>query len=136
MSDGYENPWLYNGQQFADINIADFDSFVYIITNNVDGRKYIGKKCFYSTKKIKGKRKKSISDWKKYYGSNEYLKQDVKQFGTENFTRVILRLCKNKAEASYYEGKYQFDNDVLLCDNFYNGWIMCRVTKNHLKSIQ
>ena len=136
----YENPWLYNGIVFNSDSILSYSSFVYIITNKINNRKYIGKKCFYSVRKVnssvKGKRrKKSFSDWEKYYGSNESLKNDVKEFGSNNFTREIIYLCNNKAEASYLEAKLQFENDVLLSDNWYNGWIMCRVTKTHLKDL-
>ena len=48
--------------------------FVYLITNLVNGKKYIGKKLFFSSKskQVNGKKKKTKveSDWRKYYGSN------------------------------------------------------------------
>jgi hypothetical protein len=135
MNNDYGNPWIFNDTIFYSSSICDYSSFVYIITNILTNRKYIGKKCFHSIRKVKGKRKKCFSDWEKYYGSNDTLKQDVKEFGADNFKREIIYLCSNKAEASYLEAKLQFENDVLLSDNWYNGWIMCRVTKTHLKSL-
>ena len=67
----YENPWLYKGTNFTSDNINDFFGFVYRITNNKNGREYIGRKYFWKFRTPKGKKRKvkSESDWKKYYGS-------------------------------------------------------------------
>ena len=126
--------WFYNGEYFD--TIGDYVGFVYLITNQTNGKKYIGKKNFYFTKTrtIKGKRKRSKveSDWQDYYGSNKELQADVELLGKENFKREILKLCKSKGEFGYYEAKYQFENNVLEEDNWYNTWIMVRVHKKHL----
>jgi hypothetical protein len=126
--------WLYNDVPFEDI--ADYVGFVYLITNLQNGRKYIGKKNFYfsKTSTIKGKKKRSKveSDWKKYFGSNKELLEDVEKLGQENFKREIIKLCKSKGEFGYYEAKYQFENNVLESNDYYNTWIMVRVHKKHL----
>jgi hypothetical protein len=131
--------WLYENVELLEVP-NDMIGFVYQITNLVNGRRYIGKKNFFfsKTKQVKGKKKRTKveSDWKSYYGSNQSLIDDVKKFGTENFKREILRLCKSKAEFSYFEAKYQFDEDVLFREDFYNEWIMVRVHKKHLKKIK
>ena len=128
--------WLYEGKEITEEEIGDHIGFVYMITNTTNNKKYIGKKLFKSTrtKIIKGKRKKVKldSDWQTYYGSNAILKEEVKTLGGHLFNREILKLCKSKGEASYYEAKYQFDNDVLLSDDWYNTWIMCKIRSNHL----
>ena len=85
--------------------------FVYLITNTVSGRKYIGKKLAKfskttqktiklknGTKKKKKIRSKVDSDWRTYYGSSPELSKDVEALGTDKFTREILFICKSKAE--------------------------------------
>lgn len=131
--------WLYQGSSFSEENIKNYKCFVYCITNLHTGKKYIGKKKFetFRRKKYKNrKNKKKVvkqSDWQTYFGSNKELNLDVQNLGTDKFKREILLLCNSTGEASYYESKYQFENDVLLKpDEYYNTWIMCRVHRQHL----
>lgn len=126
--------WYYKNEPYEEI--GEYVGFVYQITNTLNNKKYIGKKNFYfsKTKQVKGKKKriKVESDWKSYYGSNKELQEDVNKYGEQNFRRDILMLCKSKGEFGYYEAKFQFENNVLERDDFYNTWIMCRVHKKHL----
>lgn len=130
--------WQYNTKDFTETDIDDNYGFVYIITNTITGKKYIGKKFFYSmkTKVIKGKKKryKIASDWQTYYGSNTELQNDVKLHGMEHFKREIIHLCKSKGECGYLEAKEQFDRSVLESNDYYNTWIMVRVRKSHIKA--
>ncbi|NBP01207.1 MAG: hypothetical protein EBU90_13920 [Proteobacteria bacterium] len=129
--------WIYNNEDFTEDLIGDNYGFVYEITNLTNKRKYIGKKFFYSakTKQVKGKKKKVKvpSNWQTYYGSNTELQNDVILHGKENFTRVILHLCKSKGECGYLEAKEQFVRGVMESDDYYNTWIMVRVRKSHIK---
>jgi hypothetical protein len=129
--------WTYNGKDFTEDLVGNNYGFVYQITNLTNGRKYIGKKFFYSakTKQVKGKKKryKASSNWQTYYGSSDNLTKDVLQLGHENFSREILHLCLTKGECGYLEAKEQFRNNVLETDNYYNSWIMVRVRKDHIK---
>lgn len=131
--------WLYNNEDFTEDKIGDNYGFVYLITNLTNGKKYIGKKFFYSskTKQVKGKKKKFkvSSDWQTYYGSNEELKKDVTIQGREQFKREILHLCVSKGTCGYLEAKEQFVSGALESDDYYNSWIMVRVRKSHLKGL-
>jgi hypothetical protein len=126
--------WFYKGEYFD--HVGDWIGFVYQITNNLTGKKYIGKKNFYfsKTKQVKGKKKRTKveSDWRDYYGSNKELSADVDTYGKENFKREILMLCMSKGDFAYYEAKLQFDNKVLESQDYYNTWISCRIHKKHL----
>ena len=111
----YENPWRYNGQVFDSIDIRDYFGFVYCITNKTTGRKYIGRKYFWSFRTPPGKKRrvKQESDWKKYYGSCPELKEDIKKYGKEIFSREILSLHEAKGDCNYEETKQLFLNNVL-----------------------
>ena len=130
--------WTYKDKEFTENDIGDNYGFVYCITNTTNGRKYIGKKFFYSskTKQVKGKKKKIkvLSDWQTYYGSSAELSKDVLSLGQENFSREIIHLCKSKGECGYLEAKEQFVRGVLESDEYYNTWIMVRVRKSHIKA--
>ena len=132
--------WQYNGKDFTEDLIGDNYGFVYQIVNLTNGRKYIGKKFFYSskTKQVKGKKKrfKVSSDWQTYYGSSAELSKDVLLLGMENFSREILHLCLSKGDCGYLEAKEQFVRGALESDDYYNTWIMVRVRKSHLKGIK
>ena len=128
--------WTYRGQIID--SPGEFYGFVYLITNKLSNKKYIGKKLFWSKKRksVKGKSKRIVveSDWKTYWSSSEDLKSDVKKLGEENFTREILHLCPNKGTANYLEAKEQFINEVLeKRDMWYNSWIQCKIHYSHLK---
>jgi hypothetical protein len=132
--------WVYQGNVVDELP-EDCVGFVYLIVNTLNGKKYIGKKLSKfsktsykvvtlknGTKKRKKIRSKIDSDWKTYWSSSEDLKKDVETLGESNFTREILKYCSSKNELSYYEAKFQFDEDVLLHeDKWYNKWISVKV---------
>ena len=123
--------------------------FVYLITNNLSGRKYIGKKLAklskttYKTVKQKNgiKKRKKIrskidSDWQEYYGSSPELTKDIVSLGKENFKREILFYCKSKSECSYIEAREQFSRKVLESNDYYNGHIQVRVHGSHIMKLK
>ena len=137
--------WFYQGQLVEELP-EDCVGFVYIITNTLTDKKYIGKKLAkfskttYRTVKLKnGKKKrkrikgKIESDWQEYYGSSPNLTEDINNLGKQNFKREILYLCKSKAECSYIEAREQFNRKVLESDEYYNGHIQVRVHGSHIK---
>jgi Putative endonuclease segE, GIY-YIG domain len=138
--------WLYENTQIESLP-EDCVGFVYLITNNITGRRYIGKKLAkfsktsYKVVKLKNgnKKRKKIkskidSDWQLYYGSNDQLNKDILALGADNFTREILFYCRSKAECSYIEAREQFNHRVLETDDYYNGQIVCRIHGSHIKN--
>lgn len=137
--------WTYKKRP-VDTLPEDCVGFVYLITNLISGRKYIGKKLAkfakttYKVVKLKNgtKKRKKIrgkveSDWKDYYGSSDALTKDIQALGTDNFSREILFYCTSKAECSYIEAREQFKHKVLESDDWYNGHIQVRVHGSHIR---
>lgn len=125
--------WYYNNNEITELP-EGCEAFVYLITNLTNNKKYVGKKLakFKTTKPpLKGKKNKrrgtKESDWRTYWGSNDHLKEDVLNLGEDKFTREILYFCTSRGIASYLEAKEQFDREVLLTDDYYNGIINVRV---------
>jgi len=138
--------WTFNNEIVEELPETCV-GFVYIITNLITGRQYIGKKLSkfsktsYKTVTLKNgtKKKKKIkskidSDWKTYYGSSIELNEDIEALGKDNFKREILYYCNSKAECSYIEAREQFTRKVLETDDFYNGQISVRVHGSHIKN--
>ena len=137
--------WNYQGQLVETLP-EDCVGYVYIITCNLTGRKYIGKKLAKfaktttktvtlknGTKKKKKIRSKIDSDWQEYFGSSIELTADILKLGKENFTREILFYCKSKSETSYVEAREQFNRKVLESNDYYNGHIQVRVHGSHIR---
>ncbi len=134
MSCSYTNPWIYEEKPFESEDIGDYFGFVYLIENNLNSKKYIGRKYFWQFRTPRGKKRKvkSESDWKKYYGSCPELKEDIEKYSRENFSRSIISLHKTKGKTNFGETSQLFKNDVLTesLDNgepaFYNSNILGR----------
>mgnify|MGYP001324180275 FL=1 len=125
--------WTYKGKVVKELP-EDCEAFVYLITNLIDHKKYVGKKLakFKTTKNpLKGRKNKrrgtKESDWRTYWGSNAHLVDDVLRLGEHRFTREILHYCPSRGVASYIEAQEQFDRKVLETDDYYNGIINVRI---------
>lgn len=81
--------------------------FIYITTNKINGRKYIGQKKF-----DKG--------WKNYLGSGKLLKQAIKKYGKENFTREIISIAFLKEELNTLEISFISYYDAVNSNEYYN----------------
>lgn len=83
--------------------------FVYITTNVLNGKKYLGQK------KIDEK-----GAWKKYLGSGVAFKKAVKKYGKENFSREIIKFAFDKDELNNYEKTYSEKLNCVEDENYYN----------------
>jgi len=140
------NEWTYKGKVWEppkDFSPDDAYGFVYIITNTENGMQYVGKKFFWKSKilpitKTRKRRKRTLveSDWKEYHGSNRLIKESIEDKGTIHFDREILYFGKAKGELAYIEAREQFEREVLLDDNYYNGIISCRIGSPSVKNLK
>jgi hypothetical protein len=124
------------GHWTCNIPFVSAYGFVYVIENLINNKKYIGKKQMQTIKKLKplkGKKNKRHfvieTDWRNYMSSSNELLYDIEKNGKNNFKFEILRFCQSKSELAYFEAKEQFDREVLLRDDYYNGIINLRIGK-------
>jgi hypothetical protein len=138
--------WLYKEVEVTEDTIPEEAvGFVYKIIHIPSGKYYIGKKSLSSVRTLKlGKRellkikeerkvnkmpgpapkKKKVrktSDWEKYYSSNEWINEQVKEGKENEFRREIIQFCNSKKSLSYYEVYWMFKYDVLSDENSLNG---------------
>jgi hypothetical protein len=141
--------WLWEGNHIKDEEVPENAvGFIYMITHIPTGKYYIGKKSLESVrnvkigvrelKKLKEERKaagiggraplkkkvRKSSDWEKYYSSNEWINEQVKEGKQEEFKREIIQFCNSKKSLSYYEVYWMFKYDVLSDENSLNGNIL------------
>jgi hypothetical protein len=135
--------WLYNNEVIETIEDIPTNTFgfIYITTHIPSGMAYIGKKSLYHNVKRKltkkelaeqtGRGRKSTtetiqkeSDWKTYYGSEDFIKQRIKEKKQDEFKREIIHFVENKKMLTYFECKYQFIYGVLENENYLNSNIL------------
>ena len=122
------NHWLYKNKTLEEAPEGYF-GFVYLITNLKSGKKYIGRKYFGTTRrvKVKGKKRRKVirkdSNWKDYTGSSKELNKDINTLGKLHFQFEILILGKTKGQVNYLEENIHHRFHVSANSNFYNDCI-------------
>ena len=130
-----DSPWLWNGNPIDKIP-EEHKTFVYLITNKITKKRYIGFKTAVSRRTYvenhKKKQKEVESDWKTYWSSSENLQEDVKKYGKQNFIREIIWLTVNKAVGKYIELEEQITRKVMTenRDQYYNGIVNVRLNQH------
>jgi hypothetical protein len=98
--------WEYH----TTIDVDNSFGFVYLITNMITGRKYLGKKQFHSYRK---KKRVAETKWQNYTGSSVELNQDIKNMRKSNFHFLILQVYKTRGGLVYGEANMQHKLDTL-----------------------
>ncbi|AEO93589.1 homing endonuclease [Bacillus phage G] len=88
------------------MNSNEYFGFVYMTTNKINGKKYIGMH--------KGK------DSDSYLGSGKLIKQAIEKNGKENFTREILAYAYSYEELGLLEIEFIKKYDAVNSTEFYN----------------
>lgn len=83
--------------------------FIYITTNHINGRQYIGQKKYDKNGK-----------WKKYLGSGIALKNAIVKYGIENFSKEIIEECDSKELLDEREKYWINFYNAVNNDKFYN----------------
>lgn len=141
--------WTYKGKEITSIDQTPEGSigFIYLIKNLSNGKLYIGRKSFMSTRKkrltlkekaLPGNSRKVFKieikelPWKTYTGSCKPLNDDIKN--GDKYTKEIIRFCYSKKQLAYWEMKELFCKCVIESDNFYNGNIAGKFFPTDLKN--
>lgn len=83
----------------------DYYGFIYITTNLINGKKYIGMHTNFDDD---------------YLGSGKLLLRAIKKYGRENFKREIIAYAKTKEELGKLEKYYIKKYNAIEDENFYN----------------
>lgn len=120
--------WLYENKIVTEAP-DNFFGFVYLITNLKNGKKYIGRKYFGTSRRVKvaGKKRRKVirkdSNWREYTGSSKTLLADIDKIGKKNFKFSILAYGKTKGEVNYIEENIHHRLHVSCDDSYYNDCI-------------
>jgi len=129
--------WIHD---YDEKDFIDYAGFIYVIKEKSTGKLYIGQKTLKKGRRTrKGKKtriKYVLPTWKKYYGSNEYIKQRVKEGNEDDYERHILCLCDSKVELNYIELKLQLDLHAIFSNIYHNKMIHVRIGGNQVNVLK
>ena len=81
--------------------------FIYITTNMINGKKYLGQRKFYR-------------NWQEYLGSGKSLLYAIQKYGKENFVRNIVCICNSLEELNQAEHDISVFLNVVKSEDWYN----------------
>jgi len=93
--------------------------FIYMITNPIDSKFYIGKKSF-----------RGGTDWQTYTGSSKPLAKDLKSLGKDRFVYEVLDYAKSQRDLTLKEAYWMIHFDILNREDCYNQNILGRYFRN------
>ena len=94
-----------------EIEIVNPYGFIYITTNLINGKRYIGRCCMQTTR---------VNSWKNYLGSGIALENAIKKYGKENFKRDIISFAYSNEELNLQEMKLIKFLNAVEDENYYN----------------
>lgn len=83
--------------------------FIYITTNHINNKKYIGQRKYDKNDK-----------WKDYLGSGIHIKRAIQKYGKENFSKEILEECESKEILDQKEKYWISYYNAVESMDFYN----------------
>ena len=89
------------------VKILDPYGFIYITTNRVNGKRYIGQKMFRHR-------------WRNYLGSGTISKRAISKYGKQNFSREIIAIAYSKDELNLMETEFINNHDAIDSLDYYN----------------
>jgi hypothetical protein len=102
--------WTFRDDKTRVPQPDEYFGFVYVITNKVTTKQYIGCKQYWQMRKRK---KHKPSNWRVYTSSSKDLNEDIDKLGKRRFKFEIIQEYKTKRGLHYYEQYYQMKHHVL-----------------------
>ncbi len=98
--------------------------FIYITTNMVNGKRYIGQKKFDQSAR-----------WQSYLGGGSFLAKAIEKYGRENFKKHIIAIGYNAEQLNDLEREYITHFDAVNSEDYYNlidgGSVISVLAKQH-----
>lgn len=85
----------------------EFYGFVYMTTNLINGKRYIGQRKYYE-------------GHDEYLGSGNLIRAAIEKYGKDNFSRVVLAQCRTRQELNEQERYWIAYYDAVRSCDFYN----------------
>ena len=102
--------WTFRDDKTRVTDPDNYFGFVYVISNKLTTRQYIGCKQYWHMRKRK---RHKPSNWRVYISSSTQLNYDINKLGKRNFKFEIIQEYLTKRGLHYYEQYYQMKYHVL-----------------------